>query len=111
MAETIMDRTHGGRMVVLVLLAALALPGHVRAGSPLPPWRDKGHDCPRPAYCPLIYWTPTLWRLYREWKGPRAATYAPDRYPALPPGYDVQQFPCPPVNPADLPYGAPSTPR
>ena len=58
--------------------------------------------CPGSSYSRLHYWTPALWRLHACLHGPKAPTYAPDRFPDVPPTYKIIGYPCPAVDPATM---------
>ena len=95
-------RGNGRWVAALVLAAGWAGPFVAEAHA-------GGHGCPPSAYTPWHYWAPTLFRVHAEHHGPAEPTYAPDRYPGLPPRFAISRFPCPAVDPAAF-YGGPVSP-
>lgn len=85
----------------LGLAAWLLLPVAGRA-DPVVESAPAREHCPHTSYSPLHYWTPALYRLHACLHGPKAPTYAPDRFPCVPPTYKIIRYPCPAVDPATL---------
>jgi hypothetical protein len=90
-------------------LAGLLLPVAAYAWHDEIPQHPPAPGCPAPSYSPVHYWLPSLHRVNACLHGPYAPTYAPDRFPGIPPTYLITRFPCPGVDPAAL-YGGLSLP-
>src|SRR5260370_4331233 len=90
-----------GWWVALGLAAWLLLPAGGRADPAIEGAPPEGH-CAHSSYSPLHYWTPGFWRLHACLHGPKAPTYAPDRFPDVTPSYKIIQYPCPAVAPATM---------
>jgi hypothetical protein len=92
----------GWRLGAWVLSAGLLLPTGAQAGWPFGLGKHSGRDCPPSWYSPFHYWTPALYRVYAACHGPTVNSYIQDNYPHVTPGYRLDKFPCPGVDPAAL---------
>ena len=89
----------------LAITAALVLPA---LGRPEDLPEKPGHNaarCPPGSYPPKLYWTPELYRIHWHLHCPRLPLYARDRFPGIPISYRITPYPCPPVDPHEIPYG------
>lgn len=56
-------------------------------------WKEQG-CCPPHSYSCWHVLTPQLYRAYSCLCGPKVSVYAVDRFPEIPPRYEVIPFPC-----------------
>jgi len=96
-----MTGTRIGKLAVGVVLAGLLAPAAAWADpSGVSEPCDEAHSV-RP-YSRCHYWTPALYRLHACLHGPKPAYGAPDRYPEVPPRYQIIPYRCRAVAPAVL---------
>jgi hypothetical protein len=89
----------------LAITATLVFPVLVKAGDPPQETWRKTVRCPPGSYPPKLYWTPELYRIHWHLHCPRLPLYARDRFPGIPVSYRITPYPCPPVDPREIPYG------
>jgi hypothetical protein len=101
----------GNRWLVAVFLAVASgfLGANTAAAGPILTWLGLGND-PPPSYSPAHFWMPGATRLADDLCGPRAAMYAPDRHPEIPPTCTFIRSPISPVSPEATLIERPSPP-
>jgi hypothetical protein len=89
-----------GRFAALALGVGLCAAAAGRADSQVEPRPCDGAVCPGNSYSPCHYWTPAVYR-WRAWHHcPGQYLYATDRFPEMPPTYQIIKYPCRAVDPA-----------
>jgi hypothetical protein len=102
-------RSKCGLLALSIISAGMLTPANGFADS----WLDcfHKHGCPPSSYPCCLYWTPELYRIHWHRHCPKVPLYASDLHPEIPIGYRITPFPCPPVDPRDIPYGVGSGSR
>jgi hypothetical protein len=83
-------------------LATLAMGATANAFPPFPPFQCPWHqdkNCPRPSYCCLHYWTPSLYTC-RAYHTPPTYVYGCPTDPAFS-GFRINKYPCRTTSPAE----------
>jgi hypothetical protein len=89
-----------GRFAALALGLGLFTAEAASADCQGEPRACDGGQCPPSSYSPCHYWTPAVyrWRAYHHCSG--QYLYAIDRFPEMPPTYQIIKYPCRAVDPA-----------
>lgn len=97
-----MTGTRIGRLAAWVLFTGLIAPASVWAEPIVAPEPCDGSAHAVRPYSRCHYWTPALYRLHACLHGPKPAFDTPDRYPDVPPRYQIIRYRCRAVAPAAL---------